>query len=363
MDENEFLQLLNEAIAQDVEYFDFIDGIVSILSRLDDNSLDDVIRSLKCEQYKRRDSRRVQHRQVIKESCTCEIPDSFVAIDFETLYAQRVSACSIGMVKYRQGEIVEKYYSLIRPPFEYQGKCGPALTWVHGFTEDMFENELTFEELLPDIESFIEGLPLVAHNACVEKACFLENMDYYGIHSSIDLDNFIDTFPISLNVERQLGIFVKGPGTHTLDALCRRFQVNELSHHNALDDAEMCGNLLLKFSECLQGKFQLNIDPVVKTVSKEKYRPEDKIQRTDLENVVDNPFKDCGVVLTGFSNEISQEYGHILKELGAKVCTGVSGKTRWLICGANAGPSKIEKATEIGARIINEEDFLKMIEK
>ena len=33
--------------------------------------------------------------------------------------------------------IVDRYYSLIRPPFDYPGKNGVALTWIHGFTEDM----------------------------------------------------------------------------------------------------------------------------------------------------------------------------------------------------------------------------------
>ena len=78
-----------------------------------------------------------------------DFPSSFVSIDFENLFPQRVSACSVGMVKYKDGVIVDKYYTLIRPPFEYEGKRGPALTWIHGFTEDSFEGWRTFADAQP----------------------------------------------------------------------------------------------------------------------------------------------------------------------------------------------------------------------
>ena len=67
------------------------------------------------------------------------LPKSFVAIDFETLYPQRVSACSVGMVKYIDGEKVDNFYTLIRPPFDYPWKCGNVLTWK-SFTADLYAN-------------------------------------------------------------------------------------------------------------------------------------------------------------------------------------------------------------------------------
>ena len=39
----------------------------------------------------------------------------FAAIDFETANEQRCSVCSVGVVIVRDGEIVDNYYSLIRP--------------------------------------------------------------------------------------------------------------------------------------------------------------------------------------------------------------------------------------------------------
>ena len=41
--------------------------------------------------------------------------ENFVAIDFETANGNRSSVCSVGIVVVRDGEIVDKYYSLIQP--------------------------------------------------------------------------------------------------------------------------------------------------------------------------------------------------------------------------------------------------------
>ena len=99
------------------------------------------------------------------------------------------------------------------------------------------------------------------------------------------------------------------------------------------------------------------------TTPKQKYNPEDKVQRTDLESVVENPFKNQVVVLTGFAKSDSQEYAHILNELGAIIKDGVNKKTNMLITGYNAGPSKMQKAQEVGARIMSEEEFKEIIKQ
>lgn len=218
--------------------------------------------------------------QTNKASKKVEIPSSFVSIDFETLYSQRVSACSIGMVKYRDGKKVDQYYSLIRPPFDYPGKSGQVLTWVHGISEDDVRNEKTFAELLPDIEAFVDGLPLVAHNASVEKCCIRDVCAYYEINTKLDYENIFDTLPLSREAEAKLGLQVEGQGTHSLDAVCRRFDVSVLNHHNALEDAEMCGNIMLKFREVLvEGK------PLENTTNDDNYKEHAKGKKVESPSV------------------------------------------------------------------------------
>jgi DNA polymerase-3 subunit epsilon len=215
------------------------------------------------------------------------VPSSFVSIDFETLYSQRVSACSIGMVKYRNGKKVDQYYSLIRPPFDYPGKSGQVLTWVHGISEDDVRNEKTFAELLPEIENFVEGLPLVAHNASVEKCCIRDVCSYYEIDTKLDYNNILDTLPLSKETETKVGLQIEGQGTHSLDAVCSRFGIPVLNHHNALEDAEMCGNLMVKFREILvEGK---SIEKTTLIRKREIIIKEDKDEEFLVEEVDQTP--------------------------------------------------------------------------
>ncbi len=206
-----------------------------------------------------------------KKQDVATLPTSYVSIDFETLYSQPVSACSVGLVKYENGKPVAHYYSLIRPPFDYEGKKGFALTNIHGIRKEDLESERTMESILPEIEKFVGKLPLVAHNAAMEKSCLRDTIEYYNLSTSLEYGQMFDTLYLSREIEKQLNIFETGEGTHTLDAVCRRFGLKEGKHHNALDDAEMCGNLILAFQAALNnGKVvPLDIEPLSKTHSEE----------------------------------------------------------------------------------------------
>lgn len=243
--------------------------------------------------------------QTNKASKKVEIPSSFVSIDFETLYSQRVSACSIGMVKYRDGKKVDQYYSLIRPPFDYPGKSGQVLTWVHGISKDDVRNEKTFAELLPDIEAFVDGLPLVAHNASVEKCCIRDVCAYYEIDTKLDYENIFDTLPLSREAEAKLGLQVEGQGTHSLDAVCCRFDIPVLNHHNALEDAEMCGNLIVKFRDILvEGKsveLKANNGNQTENVKEEKVENPSANQVEQIQTIAEQGSKGgcLGIVVLG----------------------------------------------------------------
>ena len=295
-----------------------------------------------------------------------EFPTSFVSFDFENLFPQRVSACSVGMVKYRNGEIVDKFYTLIRPPFEYEGKRGPALTWIHGFTEEMFEGERTFAEILPEMETFIEGLPLVAHNACVERACIHDACAFYKIETSIPYDDILDTYILSKAIEEKLGVSITGSGTHSLNVVCQRFGVRELHHHHACDDAEMCGNLFLAFPKFLSGELAMDVstchmaaDYSNKNTSTENNIYEsyalrghtnlcgDVLQKDLSCADTKNPFYDRKVVITGVFNIERQELARTLKAMGADIDTGVSSRTNYLLVGEDPGPSKLRKFDQL----------------
>ena len=57
----------------------------------------------------------------------------FAAIDFETANMEPSSVCSMGLVVVRGGEVVDRFYSLIRPEPEYYCYWN---TRVHGLTRE-----------------------------------------------------------------------------------------------------------------------------------------------------------------------------------------------------------------------------------
>lgn len=82
----------------------------------------------------------------------------FAAIDFETANSERSSVCSVGVVIVRGGEIVDKFYSLIKPePAYYNYWCSR----VHGLCAADTQNAPVFPEVWRQIEPKIAGLPLV----------------------------------------------------------------------------------------------------------------------------------------------------------------------------------------------------------
>jgi DNA ligase (NAD+) len=74
-----------------------------------------------------------------------------------------------------------------------------------------------------------------------------------------------------------------------------------------------------------------------------------------------NALGDKTFVLTGKLSSMSRdEAGDRIRELGGKVSGSVSKKTDYVVVGEDAG-SKLRKATELGVRIVDEDEFLRMI--
>ena len=69
------------------------------------------------------------------------------------------------------------------------------------------------------------------------------------------------------------------------------------------------------------------------------------------------------IVISGvFIHHSRDEYKALIEQHGGKNVGSISGKTSFILAGENMGPSKLEKANKLGVAIINEEEFLQMIE-
>lgn len=73
----------------------------------------------------------------------------------------------------------------------------------------------------------------------------------------------------------------------------------------------------------------------------------------------DSKFKGLSFVFTGSIKMDRNEAQTIVRNLGGEVSNSVSRKTSFVVAGENAG-SKLDKANELGIKVISEEDFKKM---
>jgi DNA polymerase-3 subunit epsilon len=161
------------------------------------------------------------------------VPIDFTSIDFETANSSAASACSVGMVKVRNGKVVDSAYWLIKPPSGHDD----FLEWnvrIHGIVAGDVVDSLLWSEQLSDLVDFAGNDFLVAHNAgfdmgVIAAAC---------IASHLEPPSF--QYLCSLQVARK---------TYHLDsyrlpsaAMAAGFE--DFSHHNALDDATACAAII-----------------------------------------------------------------------------------------------------------------------
>lgn len=157
---------------------------------------------------------------------------TFTAIDFET--AIRHHICSVGIVTFQNGEIIDEYHALIKPP-------NNEYNWhniqVHGITENDTKNSPLFNEIYPEIKKRIYGKTLVAHNESFDRSVLSKTMKDYNIDYS-DL-NISEKWECTLKIYR-----AKGYSPANLNACCEIHGI-ELEHHHALSDARACAKLFL----------------------------------------------------------------------------------------------------------------------
>ena len=172
----------------------------------------------------------------------------FAAIDFETANCERSSVCSVGVVIVRDGEIVDRFYSLIKPEPEYYNYW---CTRVHGLCAKDTENAPVFPFVWEKVEVLFKqhgiegvssmngerGLPLVAHNKAFDESCLKAVFRVY----QMDYPDYI--FLDTLCASRRVFPDIENHQLHTVAAECGYDLTN---HHHALADAEACAVIAMK---------------------------------------------------------------------------------------------------------------------
>lgn len=179
----------------------------------------------------------------------------FVAVDIETTgFSQKYdSIISIGAVHVKDYEVVGEFSELIHTTKVLKQE----IIKLTGITNVMLKDAPTYPIVLTEFLEFLGDKPFVAHNA---------TFDYRFLNTKCEnkLGHTIRNKQICTMREAKK----KYPdlANHRLDTLCKHLGIPNAKHHDALNDARVCADILL----CIIGAEAVATRPNSTLVSKLK---------------------------------------------------------------------------------------------
>ncbi len=155
------------------------------------------------------------------------MPRTYVALDLETtgLNPEKDAIIEVGVVKYRDGQPVEEFDTLINPgrPIPYE------ITLITGIRNEDVLGKPSFERIAVALERFVGSAVIVGHNISFDlgflraKGLFIENQG-------------LDTWELA-------SVLIPARPSYSLGSLAVHFGIPSPSQHRALNDAEVSGRL------------------------------------------------------------------------------------------------------------------------
>ncbi|MDY6055699.1 exonuclease domain-containing protein [Micrococcus sp.] len=159
---------------------------------------------------------------------------AFTAIDFETANGFRGSPCAVGLVRVREGVMVEWASWLMRPPAGFD-RFDPRNVRIHGILAEQVARAPRFGELWEQIAAFIGEDVLVAHNAAFDLGVIESALEVSGADvPSLD-------YACTLALCRR----IYDLASYALPSAAAEAGFTPGRHHDALADAEACAAVLV----------------------------------------------------------------------------------------------------------------------
>jgi len=162
------------------------------------------------------------------------VPLDFTAIDFETANSSNASACAVGLVRVRDGQVVDQTGWLIQPPAPHN-VFFEINTRIHGITAADVVNAPTWTEQLAPLAAFAGDDVLVAHNAGFDMAVLKRACEATG--------DFCPPFRYACTL--QVARKVYQLESYRLPFVAAEAGFAEFAHHNATADALACAHVMI----------------------------------------------------------------------------------------------------------------------
>lgn len=162
------------------------------------------------------------------------VPLDFTAIDFETANSSPASACSVGLVRVRDGRIVATAGWLIRPPAGHD-EFQEWNTKIHGIRAHDVLDAATWSDQFDRLCAFAGADVLVAHNAgfdlnVLRRASEATGGDCPPYRSLCSLQVARKTYELD---------------SYRLPKAAEAAGFTGFSHHDALADALACAHIII----------------------------------------------------------------------------------------------------------------------
>lgn len=163
---------------------------------------------------------------------------TIVAFDTETSGAYPLDSdlCEIAAVKWKQGQIIDTYQTLVKP----RKPMSEFIIGIHGITNEMVEDAPAVTSIITDFHKFIQGSIVVAHHA---------PFDLGFVGYEFEKKNLMfPPLPALCSSLLSRKLFPESKN-HKLQTLVDFFSLEKGVAHRALDDSKACLQVLIKCME------------------------------------------------------------------------------------------------------------------
>ena len=162
------------------------------------------------------------------------MPLDFTAIDFETANGSPASPCAVGLVRVRDGVLVEGLALLFKPPYPHNWFHEGNIR-VHGIRPSDVDDAIEFDTALAHMLAFIGEDVLIAHNAPFDMGVLRASAAAIGA----EIPNF--RYLCSLMMARKSYVLE----SYRLNSVAYAVGHEEFNHHDALADADACARIVV----------------------------------------------------------------------------------------------------------------------
>ncbi len=187
----------------------------------------------------------------------------------------------------------------------------------------------------------------------------IKGLDRMGEKSA---ENIVSSIQISKNVPFERVLFALGirfVGETVAKKIARSFQSIEELEKATLETLIQIDEIGEKIGQSIVNYFSNDKNLLLVNKLKEAGL---QFTRTEGSGPLTQKFKGFSIVISGvFAHHSRDEYKELIEQNGGKNVGSISSKTSFILAGENMGPAKLDKARKLGVRIVNEEEFLKLI--